>query len=112
MLANEIETRVLALFNDEISLELDQNWNEILLDMDYDLFDAPGDDLFSALKRYEKEFNVNISCIDWHRYFPWENTPGVKRWFTLKRKDVEATRVPLTVRMFAESAKAGKCLYD
>ncbi|HCB9328373.1 DUF1493 family protein, partial [Klebsiella pneumoniae] len=29
-----------------------------------------------------------------------------------KREDVEKTRKPLTIKMFAESAKAGKWLYD
>ncbi|EAV4423979.1 DUF1493 family protein, partial [Salmonella enterica] len=28
------------------------------------------------------------------------------------REDVERTRTPLTIRMFSESAKAGKWLYD
>ncbi|EAC2139444.1 DUF1493 family protein, partial [Salmonella enterica subsp. enterica serovar Schwarzengrund] len=44
--------------------------------------------------------------------FPWENTPLLTRWFKLKREDVERTRTPLTIRMFSESAKAGKWLYD
>ncbi|WP_448096362.1 DUF1493 family protein, partial [Klebsiella pneumoniae] len=30
----------------------------------------------------------------------------------VKREDVEKTRKPLTIKMFAESAKAGKWLYD
>ncbi|MFH3733530.1 DUF1493 family protein, partial [Acinetobacter baumannii] len=34
------------------------------------------------------------------------------RWFKEKREDVEKTRKPLTIKMFAESAKAGKWLYD
>ena len=33
------------------------------------------------------------------------------RWFKVKREDVERTREPLTVKMFAESAEAGKWLY-
>ena len=35
-----------------------------------------------------------------------------QRWFKLKREEVETTRLPLTVRMFAESAEAGKWLYQ
>ncbi|RIU99572.1 DUF1493 family protein [Klebsiella pneumoniae] len=30
----------------------------------------------------------------------------------VKREDVEKMRKPLTIKMFAESAKAGKWLYD
>ncbi|EMX8597552.1 DUF1493 family protein [Enterobacter hormaechei] len=112
MLTDEISSKVLDMFNDEISRELDDNWNEILLELDSDLFGSPGDDLHDALNRFEKEFNVDLSGVNWSRYFPWQNTPLLQRWFNLKREEVEATRIPLTVRMFAESAKAGKWLYD
>ena len=106
-----IDAQVLKMFNDEISRELDQEGNEVLLELDSDVFDAPGDDLHSAFNRYEKEFNVDLSDVNWTPYFPWQNTPLFQRWFKLKRDDVEANRLPLTVRMFAESAKAGKWLY-
>ncbi|EIY0357361.1 DUF1493 family protein, partial [Escherichia coli] len=41
-----------------------------------------------------------------------ESAPLLQRWFKLKREEVETTRLPLTVRMFAESAEAGKWLYQ
>ncbi|MBN6044161.1 DUF1493 family protein [Citrobacter sp. ku-bf4] len=112
LLLMTITNDVLEMFRDEISSELDDDWKEIPLELDSDLFDAPGDDLHSALDRYEKEFNVDLSCVNWRSYFPWQNTPLLTRWFKAKRADVEATRLPLTVRMFAESAEAGKWLYD
>ncbi len=102
----------LDLFKDEISTRLDKNWKEIPLELDYDLFDAPGDDLHDALNKFEQKFNVDLSSVKWSCYFPWENTPMLTRWFKVKREDVEKTRKPLTIRMFAESAKAGKWLYD
>lgn len=37
-----IQDQVLDLFKDEISTRLDKNWKEIPLELDYDLFDAPG----------------------------------------------------------------------
>ncbi|MDK6877053.1 DUF1493 family protein, partial [Escherichia coli] len=43
---------------------------------------------------------------------PWESAPLLQRWFKLKREEVETTRLPLIVRMFAESAEAGKWLYQ
>lgn len=107
-----IQEDVLTLFRDEISRELDSNGKEILLELDSDLYDAPGDDLHSALDRFEKEFRVDLSDVDWSRYFPWENTPLLTRWFKGKRDEVQQTRLALTVRMFAESAEAGKWLYD
>ncbi len=105
---SSIQNQVLDLFKEEISTSLDKNWKEIPLELDYDLFDAPGDDLHEALDKFEKEFNVDLSKVRWSSYFPWENTPILIRWFKLKREDVERTRKPLTVKMFAESAEAGK----
>ena len=107
-----ITNNVLEMFRDEISSELDDDWKEIPLELDSDLFDAPGDDLHCALDRYEKAFDVDLSEVNWTRYFPWENTPLLTRWFKAKREEVEATRLPLTVRMFAESAEAGKWLLE
>lgn len=109
---SSIQNQVLDLFKEEISTSLDKNWKEIPLELDYDLFDASGDDLHEALDKFEKEFNVDLSKVRWPSYFPWENTPILIRWFKLKREDVERTRKPLTVKMFAESAEAGKWLYD
>jgi hypothetical protein len=103
---------VLVMFREEIPGYLDDDWKEVPLELDSDLFDSPGDDFYDALNRYEKEFNVDLSGVNWSRYFPWQNTPLLQRWFKLKREEVEANRIPLTVRMFAESAKAGKWLYD
>ncbi|HBQ6416681.1 TPA: DUF1493 family protein [Klebsiella pneumoniae] len=38
--------------------------------------------------------------------------PILLRWFKLKREDVKRPRKPLTVKIFAESAEAGKWLHD
>ncbi|QMB07288.1 DUF1493 family protein [Citrobacter freundii] len=107
-----IQDDVLKLFREEIPGFLDENWKEVPLELDSELFDAPGDDLHSALERYEKEFKVDLSCVNWKPYYPWHNLPLFTRWFKAKREEVEATRLPLTVRMFAESAEAGKWLFE
>lgn len=70
-----VQEQVLALFREEISGYLDKHWKEIPLELDYDLFDAPGDDLYEALDKFEKRFNVDLSGVRWSYYFPWENTP-------------------------------------
>ncbi len=110
---SNIQLKVLDMFQDEISRELDRNGKEILLEFDSDLFNAPGDDLHYALDRYQREFGVDLSNVNWSNYFPWENIPRLARWFgKVKREVIESSRLPLTVRMFAESAAAGKWLYD
>lgn len=112
ILMKSIQNQVLDLFKEEISTCLDKDWKEIPLELDYDLFAAPGDDLHEALNKFEKTFNVGLSNVKWSCYFPWENTPLLTRWFKAKRQDIELTRKPLTIRMFVESAEAGKWLYD
>ncbi len=49
-----IQQEVLALFREEIPGYLDSNWKEIPLELDSDLFEAPGDDLHEALDKFEK----------------------------------------------------------
>lgn len=107
-----ITDEVLALFREEIPGYLDQNWKEVPLDLDSDLYDCPRDDLEDAIKKYKERFNISLEDIDWSLYFPWEYTSCLQRWFKLNKKEVELTRRPLTIRMFAASAQAGKWLYD
>ncbi|MDG5475264.1 DUF1493 family protein [Citrobacter freundii] len=107
-----IQDDVLKLFREEIPGYLDENWKEVPLELDSELFDVPGDDLHSALTRYEKEFKVDLSCVNWKPFYPWHNLPLFTRWFKAKWEEVEGTRLPLTVRMFAESAEAGKWLFE
>lgn len=107
-----IKDEVLILFREEIPGYLDIHWNEIPIELDSDLFDYPRDDLDDAIKKYQEIFNIDLSGLDWSKYFPWEYTPLFQRWFKFKREDIEATRLPFTVRMFAESAVAGKWLYE
>lgn len=107
-----IKNQVLCLFRKEIPGYDDKYGNEIPLEFHSDLFNEPRDDLYDAIEKYRKQFNIDLSNVDWYCYFPWENTPLLARWFKMKREDVEKNRKPLTVDMFAESAKAGKWLYD
>ncbi|MEH4272577.1 DUF1493 family protein, partial [Klebsiella michiganensis] len=74
LLMDTIQQEVLALFREEIPGYLDSNWKEIPLELDSDLFEAPGDDLHEALNKFEKNFNVDLSEVKWSYYFSWENT--------------------------------------
>ena len=111
-MATTITDEVLALFRDEIPGYQDDHGKEIPLELDSDLFDYPRDDLEDAIRKYKERFGINLDNLDWSLYLPWESAPLLQRWFKLKREEVETTRLPLTVRMFAESAEAGKWLYQ
>ena len=111
-MASTITDEVLALFRDEIPGYQDDHGKEIPLELDSDLFDYPRDDLEDAIRKYKERFGINLDNLDWSLYLPWESAPLLQRWFKLKREEVETTRLPLTVRMFAESAEAGKWLYQ
>lgn len=112
LLMTAIIEDVLVLFREEIPGYLDSKWKVVPLELDSDLFEHPRDDLEDALEKYQKQFGVSLEQVNWASYFPWENTPLLQRWCKFKREEVEETRLPLTVRMFAESAEAGRWLYD
>ncbi len=59
-----IQDQVLDLFKDEISTRLDKNWKEIPLELDYDLFDAPGDDLHDALNKFEQNLMLIFPVLN------------------------------------------------
>lgn len=68
------------------------------------------DDLSYALDKYSEKYNVDIDVINFDAYYPWEIPWFFRAWFT--KEPVIQISKPLTVRMFAESAKAGRWLYD
>lgn len=63
---NNIQDQVLDLFKEEISTCLDKNRKEIPLELDYDLFDAPGDDLHEALDKFEKNLMLIFPMLNGH----------------------------------------------
>jgi len=67
------------------------------------------DDLFLTIDKYSKKYEVDVSVIDYSAYYPWEIEWFFRKWFT--KKPIRQTAEPLTVKMFAESARAGKWLY-
>lgn len=106
---------VLAFFNDELSVPLTWKCKKIPLELDTPLQDYAGtDELIYSIEDYSKAFDVDMSHIDFSRYFPLEVVPFIKRVFMSRKHKLSlvSTKVPLTVRMFAESAKAGRWLYD
>ncbi|HFD3845969.1 TPA: DUF1493 family protein [Serratia marcescens] len=106
------DEEVLAFFRDELSTPVSWAGKVEHLELDTPLQDyAEGDELPYANNDYDKKFGVDVSIIDMSIYYPWENLSLRERWFKYKKADVNKTRKPLTVRMFAESAKAGRWLY-
>ncbi len=71
---------------------------------------AEADDLVIAINKYDEHFKVDVSAMNLDNYYPWNIPWFFRKWFT--KKPVVQTSKPLTVRMFAESAKAGRWLFD
>jgi hypothetical protein len=112
-MTENIEEQVLALFRNEISILIDHAWKEVALELDTLLQDyAEGDELLDAVEGFGETFGVDVSVLHWRYYFPWENLPLLTRWFKASRQELQEARKPLTVRMFSESAKSGRWLYD
>lgn len=109
------ETEVLEFFRGELSVPVSWKSGKILLEMDTVLQDyAELDELPYAIDDYSEKFGIDISAMDFQVYYPAVEASIFKRIF--KRDQIEdemkKIRKPLTVRMFAESAKAGCWLYD
>lgn len=68
------------------------------------------DDLIIAIDKFEDFFNVDVSNLEINNYHPWKRPYFFRKWFT--KNPVRQTKKPLTIKMFAESAKAGRWLYD
>ncbi|MDR7343516.1 hypothetical protein J2X14_001928 [Pantoea alhagi] len=68
------------------------------------------EDLLPVISKYEHVFGVDISSMNIDNYYPWKVSWFFRKWFT--KKPIKQTSHPLTVRMFSESAKAGRWLYE
>ncbi|WP_442996150.1 MULTISPECIES: DUF1493 family protein [unclassified Serratia (in: enterobacteria)] len=76
-------------------------------------YSAP-DELPYAIEDFGKKFGVDVSKMDMTHYCPIIKNPLLKRLIKGSeiREAIASNRPPFTVRMFAESAKAGRWLYD
>ncbi len=109
------DEEVLAFFRNELSTPLNWKFKTVPLELDTHLQDysAP-DELPYAIEDFGKKFGVDVSKIDMIRYCPIIKIPLLKRLIKGSeiREGIVSNRPPFTVRMFAESAKAGRWLYD
>ncbi|URQ61366.1 DUF1493 family protein [Pantoea alhagi] len=109
------DTEILAFFRGELSRQVNRKLQTVPLELETLLQDyAPADELPYVISDYSNKYGVDISALDMRNYFPWENLPFTTRVFKGRnfRASVIANRKPLTVKMFAESARAGRWLYD
>ncbi|WP_241581387.1 DUF1493 family protein [Rosenbergiella nectarea] len=64
------------------------------------------EDLAALVNDLSSELNIDCENFNMLRYFPWK-TKSVFNWYP-----DNAGKTPLSLRMFVESAKAGRWLYD
>ncbi|PKH19128.1 cytoplasmic protein [Enterobacterales bacterium CwR94] len=106
-----IDNTVLAFFRRELSLMTTLTMKPIPIEMDTPLQGyAAADELGDAIEKYDELFGVDVSDLDMVHYYPWKLEWFFRKWFT--EEPIKQVSKPLTVRMFAESAKAGKWLFD
>ena len=71
------------------------------------------EDVFTMMGRFSARFGVDCSGINWFKYYPRVGIPFLPNFLLPERlKTDHAFPAPLTVKMLAESAKAGRWLYD
>lgn len=102
---------VLTFFRRELSLMTTLAMKPIPIELDTPLQGyAAADELGDTIEKYDEVYGVDVSALDMAHYYPWKLEWFFRKWFT--EKPLQQTKKPLTVRMFAESARAGHWLYD
>ena len=97
------DNEVLEFFRGELSLAVTFTFKPIPIELDTPLQGyAEWDELPYAID--------DVSVIDFDAYYPWERESVYRKWFT--NEPIKQVSKLLTVRMFAESARAGRWLYD
>lgn len=105
------DIEVLEFFRGELSLHVTFTFKPIPVELDTPLqYYAEWDELPYAIEDFGEKFNVDVSVIDFDFYYPWETETFWRKWFN--KEPIRQVSKPLTIRMFAESAKAGYWLYD
>ena len=105
------DSEILEFFRGELSLAVTFTFKPIPIEFDTPLQGyAEWDELPYAIDDFGKKFNVDVSAINFDTYYPWERESVYRKWFN--EEPIKQVSKPLTVRMFAESAKAGLWLYD
>lgn len=102
---------VLIFFQDELPIPgwLPRQENKVKMDEILQEY-AEEEELLVAINKYAAVFDIDLSLMKPESYFPWQTAWFFRRWFM--KKPLQQISKPLTVRMFAESAKAGHWLYD
>lgn len=105
------DEEVLRFFQNELPISglLPTKENRVKMDEALQEY-AEEEDLFPAINKYAQVFNIDLSVMNIENYYPWKTAWFFRRGFT--QKPLEQISKPLTVRMFAEPAKAGRWLYD
>ncbi|EPJ5824110.1 DUF1493 family protein [Pluralibacter gergoviae] len=102
---------VLHFFRDELSLAVTISFKPVAVELDTPLQEyAEWDELPYCIEKFGKKFDIDVSAIDFDAYYPWKRNAFFRKWFT--QEPIKQVSKPLTIRMFAESAKAGRWLYD
>lgn len=105
------DEEVLSFFRNELPVLATLRLKPVPLTLDDTLQEyAPADDLVRAINKYDAVFNVDVSHLNLNNYYPWKIPWFFRQWF--RKKPVIQSKKPLRVRMFAESARAGRWLYD
>mgnify|MGYP004717375035 CR=1 FL=1 len=103
---------VLLFFRKELSTLGTWYFKKIPLKLDTVLQDYALDttEFIEAIEKYDEVFGVDVSKMNWESYYPWKIEWFYRRWLT--NKPLIQNKKPLTVKTFAESARAGKWLQD
>ncbi|AXF78205.1 DUF1493 family protein [Erwinia tracheiphila] len=105
------DDEILSFFRDKLPETATLTFKRIPFQIDDILQESiESDDMAYAINDYAEKFFVDMSSMNFESYYPWKVAWFFRKWYTSKPLNQE--KKPLTVRMLAESAKAGRWLYD
>lgn len=105
------ENEILEFFRSELSLMTTWKFQPIPIEFDTPLQGYAGwDELPYTIDDFGEKYGVDVSLINFEAYYPWKVESVFRKY--ISKEPIQQISKPLTVRMFAESAKAGRWLYD
>jgi hypothetical protein len=105
------DDEILSFFRKALPEQATLTFKRIPLQADDVLQDyCDSEDLIYVINEFFAQYSLNPADMHLDNYFPWKTAWFFRKWFT--KKPLTQTRRPLTVRMFAASARAGRWLYS
>lgn len=115
MTNDNIESQVVSYFEKELPIVTTFFLKKIPVTLDSILQDdlvVPVDEAYEIAYKFFDHFQIKHDQFDINNYYPWNAANFLRKALTQQPIKQKNGIKPLTIKMFAESAKAGRWLYN